>query len=315
MTQFIHQPHDKLFKRSMADIRVAREFFEAHLPPEVAQKIDLDTLELQKQTFIDEAYKATEADIVYTAKMGDSLVYLYMLCEHQSEIDRMIAFRLWVYMARIIELHRSRYPNSLLPIVYSMVVYSGEKPWDAPLEIFDLFGENKSMAKEMLLQPYHLIDIHRMKDEELEKHSWSGLVEYVLKYRRARDVENFLDKLFPWLSKIEMYAESDTSFIRVVLNYVVDGIEANESILLIQKSEQYLSEKLRGEVMTFAQCFRQEGMQQGLQQGVQQGIKEERQEMALRLLKEGLSLSLAAKVTELPLEQLQKIQDQLCAAH
>jgi predicted transposase/invertase (TIGR01784 family) len=65
--QFIHQPHDKLFKQAMGDIRVARDFFEAHLPEKILQKINLKSLTPQKQSFINKDFKGIEADVVYAA--------------------------------------------------------------------------------------------------------------------------------------------------------------------------------------------------------------------------------------------------------
>ena len=35
MAEYIHLTHDKFFKRSMSDIRVAKDFFSCHLPIEV----------------------------------------------------------------------------------------------------------------------------------------------------------------------------------------------------------------------------------------------------------------------------------------
>lgn len=68
MTTLIHQPSDKFFKQSMADIRVARDFFETHLSAEILERVDLSTLQLQKNTFIDDTYKSSEADLVYTPR-------------------------------------------------------------------------------------------------------------------------------------------------------------------------------------------------------------------------------------------------------
>lgn len=65
MAQFIHQPQDKLFKQAMADNRVAEAFFTTHLPDELLAQVDLTSLSLTPHSFIDEAYKATEADVVY----------------------------------------------------------------------------------------------------------------------------------------------------------------------------------------------------------------------------------------------------------
>lgn len=108
----IHQPHDKLFKLAMTEIAVAEEFFNAHLPEDIRQKIDLTTLKWENNTFIDSAYKETEADVVYSVKSGNSTAYLYLLTEQQSSVDTMIAFRLLRYTIRIIEFHLKQHPGT-----------------------------------------------------------------------------------------------------------------------------------------------------------------------------------------------------------
>lgn len=80
MKSHIYQANDKFFKLSMREIAVAKEFFNAHLPSEILSNIDLSTLKLEKESFIDPAYKDTEADVVYSAKMGRATTaYLYLL--------------------------------------------------------------------------------------------------------------------------------------------------------------------------------------------------------------------------------------------
>lgn len=180
MPSLIHQAQDKFFKQSMSDLRVAQAFFKNHLPPAFFKELDLTTLKLEKHTFIDEAYKATEADVVYSMRLGKRMAYLYVLCEQQSEVDNQIAFRLLVYTVRIMEMHKKQFPKDPLPLVYPIVVYSGEKPWDAPLDIFSLFGEEEAFAKEWLFKPYQLLDIHRASDEELRQQEWCGLMEFAL---------------------------------------------------------------------------------------------------------------------------------------
>jgi len=44
---------------------------------------------------------------------------------------------------------------------------------------------------------------------------------------------------------------------------VVDGVEANNETVFIEKAEQYLSDELRSETMTLAQLFEKKGMEKG----------------------------------------------------
>jgi len=83
----IHQAHDKFIKLSLGEPRVALEFFTEHLPASFLKAIDLMTLQLQKQTFIDEHFKNSEADIIYSVQAANATAYLFLLCEHQSTVD------------------------------------------------------------------------------------------------------------------------------------------------------------------------------------------------------------------------------------
>ncbi|MCE3238729.1 MAG: hypothetical protein K0R24_1710 [Gammaproteobacteria bacterium] len=259
----IHQPHDKLFKLSMTDLGIAKEFFAANLPLHILEKIDMNSLKLENKTFIDEAYKTTEADVVYSATLGNITSYLYLLCEQQTTVDLSLAFRLLIYTVRIMEAHRKQYPKEALPLVYPMVIYTGDEPWNAPLDIFPLFGEAEQLARDILLQPYQLIDVQRTQDDALRQHALSGLVAFVLKYRKTADFELFVKKLMPWIREVELQKTSGDFLCRIVVKYIVDRSPKGDKDLLVQEAKHYLSQELQGELMTIAQQWEQEGFKKG----------------------------------------------------
>lgn len=53
MMSDLSNPHDKFFKEAFSRLEVARDFLAQQLPPAVLDHIALDTLELQKDTFVD----------------------------------------------------------------------------------------------------------------------------------------------------------------------------------------------------------------------------------------------------------------------
>jgi predicted transposase/invertase (TIGR01784 family) len=122
----------------------------------------------------------------------------------------------------------------------------------------------------------------------------SGLVEFVLKHNNIRNLAAFLEILFPWLNEAEFQIGSQLS--TIVLRYVADQIDSDNEKLLIMKSEEYLSSTLRGEVMTLAQRWEQNGVEKGIQQ--------EKHQIALKLLKRGMSLQEVAELSGLPLEAI-----------
>jgi predicted transposase/invertase (TIGR01784 family) len=53
------------------------------------------------------------------------------------------------------------------------------------------------------------------------------------------------------------------------------------------------------------------GMRQGIQQGVQQGIQQGVQSTALNALKNGISIDIVSKITNLPVAEIEQLQKQL----
>lgn len=306
MSNFIHQPNDKLFKKAMMDIRVAEDFFIAHLPQEILNTVDFTALKIQKQSFIDANFKTTEADVLYKTKINGKQAYFYLLCENQSTIDQQMAFRLLGYTIQIMQMHLKQNHKSSLPIVYPMVIYTGQPLWDAPLNIFDLFGSEKSLAKRIFLKPYQLIDIQRINDDEIHRHMWSGIVEFALKFQDMRNKEAFLRTLFPWANKIYFYDGSNLA--KEVLHYVIHKFEKTDEALINEAANEFLTPELRGETMTLAEHYRQVGLEKGIREGLREGIKEGINKVALELLQNGSEIDFVAKVTKLSLEEIKSIQ-------
>ena len=282
-TSFIQCPHDKLFKVTMSQPVVAKEFFQRHLPTDILKRLDLSTLKLENKSFIDDVYKSTEADLIYSIQLDNLTAYLYLLFEQQTSVDKDMAFRLHIYTVRMMENHRKQYPNDPLPVVLPLVLYTGTASWTAPREIFPLFGDQAELARRVWNQPYLLIDVCRIKDDELLQDQLSGLVQYVFKYRKnQRNFEYFIDTVIAQTERIEQEYPAAPSLINALIRYIMDGIQepGNEDrALLIKKAQTSSSTTLRGNVMTFAQQFEQigfakgekKGEKKGMQQGVQQG--------------------------------------------
>ncbi len=71
----IRTPHDRFFKSAMVDKRVARESFETHLPAKILEVVDLNCLELQKESYIDENLKLLKTEVVFqTTFLGEPVL-------------------------------------------------------------------------------------------------------------------------------------------------------------------------------------------------------------------------------------------------
>ncbi len=93
-------------------------------------------------------------------------------------------------------------------------------------------------------------------------------MEFALKYRKAQDIAIFLKTFLPWLN---LANRKGANFARGVLEYLIDGMEVGNRELFIHEVNEHLSSELRGETMTLAEQWKQEGRQEGEQRGLRAG--------------------------------------------
>ncbi len=61
----IQNPHVKFFKETFSKVEVARDFIKNYLTESVLAVIDLETLEIQKDSFINEELKEVFSDMLF----------------------------------------------------------------------------------------------------------------------------------------------------------------------------------------------------------------------------------------------------------
>jgi hypothetical protein len=64
MSSIIQNPHDRFFRASMSNPRVALQFIEKHLPPHIASKIDQESLQLMPGNFVEDLQE-WKTDLLY----------------------------------------------------------------------------------------------------------------------------------------------------------------------------------------------------------------------------------------------------------
>jgi predicted transposase/invertase (TIGR01784 family) len=290
VTKRVYQPHDKFFHAAMNNPRVAKAFFEHHLPATVLPLVNLDKLQACKDTYVDEQLQMVVTDMLFTAPFGDTLGYLYILAEHQTQAEPLMAYRLLKYIIAIIDQHLTTYGGQRLPIIYPLVFYTGEGRYPHSTDIFDLFDGPKGLARETFLKPFQLVDVHRIPDEKLKEHVWSSLLELCMKHVVARDILPFFQSVISSFQTIER--SGGKSYVQAALKYLLAAGEVEDKEAFFDTVRTHLSPEAGETIMSIAQQIRTEsearGEARGVEKGILQGRQEGRQEgegaMLLRLL-------------------------------
>ncbi len=161
----IYSLHDRFFRAAMSEPRVAKAFFEHHLPEEILKIIDLDTLRLEKEIYVNSKLKLVMTDIVFSVNYAKNPGLLYLLPEHRSSFTRWQAFILLVYMVMILDYHHKKFKNQKhLPLIYPIVFYHGGVIYPGSTDLSNLFQDSQGIMPPISCQPFQLIDLNTIPD-------------------------------------------------------------------------------------------------------------------------------------------------------
>lgn len=290
MERTTHSPHDAVFKHLLSHRATARDFLDIHLPEHLRELCNLQTLQLESGSFIDEDLRASHSDILYSLQTQAGDGYIYLLIEHQSSVDRHMAFRLMRYAIAAMQRHLDK-GHTQLPLVIPLLFYHGQvSPWPYPMCWLEGFAHPQT-ARQVYNQDFHLIDI--------------TVLELLQKHIRQRDMMELQEQLASLLA----LGYTSRRQLRTLLHYLLQAGNAADPVAFLRNLAQNVPRRLHKEtLMNIAQFLEQRGHQQGLEQGLQQGLEQGEQLAAQRIaqamLENGLDLALVAKLTGLAPERL-----------
>lgn len=300
-------PHDSLFKRIMESDIAAREFLDEYLPAEVKNIVDLNTIKVQKESYIEPNLTKRLSDIVYSVNTKDNeKAFIYIAAEHQSSVDNLMAYRLWKYMLLLAEKHLK--DKGKLPLIFPIVVYAGKAKYTAPRNLWALF-EYPELDKKLMTEDYALLDLQAISDEDIAKKKHIALFEYVMKHVHMRDMLKLWENVFNKLpNAVIIDKEYGYFYISNLLWYIDRKLpedKRNElSSLIIEHLPKSDGEKI---MRTIADSYIDEGIQIVISQGIEQGIEQS----AIKMLKQNLDLQLIASITGFSQEELLKLKHKI----
>jgi predicted transposase/invertase (TIGR01784 family) len=94
-------PRDAVFRRVFGVPANAASQLRAVLPPDVTARLDLRRLARVQGSFVDADLTWRHTDLLFSAQLDGHDAFVYLLVEHQSSDDPLMALRLLRYVTRI----------------------------------------------------------------------------------------------------------------------------------------------------------------------------------------------------------------------
>lgn len=94
--------YDLGYKRLFSNKTVFRQLMQSFVKEEWVEYLDFDDCEQLKKTFVSKHFKKTESDVIYRIRLGDRDLYVFILIEFQSDVERFMALRILNYILILI---------------------------------------------------------------------------------------------------------------------------------------------------------------------------------------------------------------------
>ena len=293
MTNFTTStPHDALFKSFLTHPDTARDFMEIHLPKDLRELCDLDSLKLESASFVDEKLRALHSDILWSVKTREGDGYIYVVIEHQSREDIHMAFRLMRYSMAVMQRHIEHDKRRPLPLVIPMLFYHGSRsPYPWSLCWLDEFAD-PTTARKLYTAAFPLVDVTVVPDDEIVQHRRVALLELIQKHIRQRDLC------------------ANDSQITALLNYILlTGDEARFKAFISELTRRMPHHRER--IMTIAERIHNDGWLLGRERGRKEGKVEGERSLLRLLLQNGADPEWIQRYTGLSAEQMQALDQPL----
>lgn len=314
----IETKHDALFRKAFSDRDNIEGFIKEYLDPKLLKHLDLATLELMPDTFVDADLSLTAADLVWKLKFKDKDYFLIFLFEHKSYVDQYTIRQILKYKLQIWDkldeiADEKKEPRQKLPIIIPIVLYHGKADWR--FKEFQAYFEEAPEIFYEFVPKFRIIFINLTgkSDEEILAIRASFLVTTLLLFRHYHDETYLIENVEMILEGIEKVDNSSPKWalVQALLTYFLANVAntdentqiIHEKIENIMKHKRTLYDSMILEPIAIARA-----------EGKAQARAEEKKLMVEGLWEDGFPMEKICKLTRLTEESVCEIMQGIVGA-
>jgi predicted transposase/invertase (TIGR01784 family) len=305
MNEKISDPHDKYFKEIFSKKEAVRDFIEEYLPKKLSLGMDLDSLEIVKDSFVDKELSEHFSDILYKIQKENDHSYLYFLMEHKSYGDQWVWFQLLRYMVNIWDLYlKQNKSEKYLPVITPVVIYHGKEKWNRGNSLASLFQTTDDTKN--YIPDFHceMVDLTAISDDEIKGELTLKIHFLIMKYSHNPQLYEKLSKILKLVDD-QLVKSGSTEFLETFLRYLTSIIDQNkieevehQVVQSLKSGDQYMS--------TIAEKWFQEGVEKGIEKGIEKG----KCDTAIQLIKMGMNDEVIHNATGLNVGKIEELRKQ-----
>jgi predicted transposase YdaD len=259
---------------------VAADFFQSVVRSALGG-LELQEVKLEPGSYVDEQLASSYSDLLYSGRLGGRAGLTYFLIEHQSTVYRMMALRINSYCLAALQDWVKSHPGAkTVPPIVPIVVHQGERNWNAPTELKELYGfepeMEKALGNHVPSGGFILIDLKKLDLEELRCGLLLRLTLSLLKAVVEQKHIEWLEEYGDHLATLSRRADGKT-ILRLMLNYVAATRKRTSDLSTLREAASKVrNNQVRRELMTWLEAAKEEGREEGRRKGRQEGRQEGR---------------------------------------
>ena len=313
--------HDAFCKEKLRDPVKAKELAKHILKPEVAARLDIDNLQIDQESYIEDDLKKLFSDVVYRipVKESDESIVVFILIELKTENEKWTIFQLAKYVIRIWDRElklaekEKRLDTFLFPMIIPVIFHHGASAFTAPTELMTLVRVIQGLEAFTLNMNSILFDVTPLGENELPENTELAVFLMVL---HAVFSDDTMQKLLRVLQKLQSHlhlpeVQKDWQDHLYYALVSAKNFSREQCEKVYQKTNESgvvtMSTTLIDQLYTEGKA---EGETIGFEKGIEKGIEIERNAWATDKV-ETLSRILARNFGDVP----PTVQDKLHAIH
>ncbi len=290
-----HQ-HDRRYKKLFSHPLLLRELLESFVEEDFIQELDFSSLERLDKSFITDRFKEKESDLIYKINFKGEDIYIYLLIEFQSTVDKFMALRILRYICEFYEFLVQQKVKKLPP-VFPLLLYNGDARWTGKLNINELIN--------------HVIPLKYIPDFR-----YYPVLENEIPKKALLEIENAVSAIFYIEnSSIEETRKNIKKITKLLMTESPEVLTLFKNWfndLLGQKDAEIIEtiEKIEETHEMFATALKKhddELRRTSKHEGIQEGILEGKREIAKTLLEENMPVKRIAEITGLGIKEIRDL--------
>jgi hypothetical protein len=240
--------HDAFCKNKLKEVKTAQKFLRFFLKPEIQALLDIDRLQIDSESLIDEHLKRSYIDVIYRVplKESDGTLVVFILIELKTDNDQWAIFQVLLYIVRLWKREwqaakkAGQLNTFLLPMIIPIIFHHGDCPFTAPDELIALVHTVAGLEPYTLNMKSFLLDVTALEQKDFPEDLELCVLFMVLQAVFSKDVADRLMAVYHKLRPTLHLKESQQEWYDALYYATTSAkyFEPQDFTNLIQQTEQ-----------------------------------------------------------------------------